>query len=67
MEVFIGLVFIVLPIVLGVLWIKARNKYKRCIKKYSGFIDIKLEEKEIEKKVNNLKVNYRKKCVSIII
>jgi len=61
MEVFIGLSFIVLPIVLATLWVKARNKYKQCIKEYSGITDVKLEQKEIEKKVNNLKIDYREK------
>ena len=61
MEIFIGLSFIVLPIVLGVLWIKARKKYKQCVQEYAGIIDIKLEQKEIEEKVANLKAEYKEK------
>ena len=60
MEIGIALVFMLVAIVLGVLWIKEKKQYQKCIEEYSGIEDIKEEVKRLEEKIVNLKVEYKK-------
>jgi hypothetical protein len=66
MEMGIALIFIVIAGLLGILLIKEKKQYKKCIEEYSEIKDIKkevektkLEQKKIEEKIANLKVNYK--------